>query len=333
MDTWSPHQLQLMSNGGNRRLREYFTSYSMPQCSTIQFKYYTKAAEYYRDLLKAEVERRQLSYPPPTPSMALQPYAQAPAPRPQVPRPTDTRKSIENPNFSTNCRSDSYSRSDENSSWWGTSKSLLGGAVSKASEWTSLAVETVKDNGLIGSIKSGASVVLDKSKEIGGSLAEKIRETNIGEKSLDALSTVGGYVSEGAYAAYNKVKGKPSLYRDIDDLPNDVGEKLYTAEKNSQYGGQPKGNYVPPQGEFSWKKDENLMQPKQDQKFFNYNRTEPNRTFGYQREERNYNQEIKEERNYQREEPRYYQEQRSYYQNAKRSQTFEEVPDFLTGEY
>jgi len=104
------------------------------------------------------------------------------------------------------------------------------------------------------SIKSGAVTVMDKSKEVGGNIAEKLRETNIGEKSLGALSTVGSFVSDGAYAAYSKVKGsdKQSLYRDIDDLPNDAGEKLYNnAEPNFQYGSQPKGNYIPPQGEFS----------------------------------------------------------------------------------
>lgn len=83
MDSWSPHQLQMMSIGGNRRLREFFSSYDLPENSTIQFKYYTNAAEYYRELLKAEVERRQLNYPPPMSSIALQPYAQVPTSRPQ----------------------------------------------------------------------------------------------------------------------------------------------------------------------------------------------------------------------------------------------------------
>eukprot|EP00358_Blepharisma_japonicum_P006141 CAMPEP_0202942644 /NCGR_PEP_ID=MMETSP1395-20130829/2873_1 /ASSEMBLY_ACC=CAM_ASM_000871 /TAXON_ID=5961 /ORGANISM="Blepharisma japonicum, Strain Stock R1072" /LENGTH=352 /DNA_ID=CAMNT_0049639149 /DNA_START=171 /DNA_END=1229 /DNA_ORIENTATION=- len=349
MDSWSPQQLQLMSNGGNRRLREFFNSYSMPPNCTIQFRYYTKAAEYYRELLKSEVERRQLNIPPPTQSAALQPFAQAPVARPQVPRPVDNRMSIENPHFASNYSSNSA----ESSSWWGTSKSLLGGAVSKASEWASSAVETVKDNGIIGSIKSGATVVIDKSKEVGGNIAEKIRESSIGEKSLDALSTVGGYVSEGAYAAYSKVRGngKPSLYRDIDDVPNDAGEKLFYPETNSQYGGAQRGNYVPPTGEFSWKKDEELVQPRQNQRFFDQNRMEPNRSFGYQNngqsynQDRNYQQEQprgyqrEEPRNYQREEqrsfqrePNYYQEQRNYYQNAPtRAQTHDTI-DLLTGD-
>jgi hypothetical protein len=70
------------------------------------------------------------------------------------------------------------------------------------------------------SIKSGASTVLDKSKDIGSSVVEKIKDTNLGEKSLDALSSVGSYVSAGASAAYSKVRGteKTSLYRDMEDV-------------------------------------------------------------------------------------------------------------------
>jgi len=215
----------------------------MPDNSTVQFKYSTKAAEYYRELLKAEAERRQLNFPPPMASVALQSSANAPAPRPQVSRP-----SYESSN-SYQYHSEPYPKKEEPSSWWNTSKNLLGGVVNKAGEWAS----SVKESGLMDSIKSGAVTVLDKSKEVGSSVVEKIKDTNIGEKSLDALSSVGSYVSTGASAVYSKVRGtdKTSLYRDMEDVQNDAGEKLFQPEPNSQYGGQPKGSYVPPQGEFS----------------------------------------------------------------------------------
>lgn len=204
------------------------------------------------------------------------------------------------------------------------------------------AVEKVKDTGLIESIKSGASTVIDKSKDLGGSLAGKIRESNLGEKSLDALSSVGSYVSGGASAVYSKVTGseKQSLYRDIDELPNDANEKLFNAEPNYAYGNQSKGNYQPPQGEFSWHKDEPALNNKPENRYFNnppqnrnfgYPSNEPNRNVSHQREEanRNYNNPREEPNrtfNYQREETR------NYGQPASRNQTYDEIPDFLTGD-
>jgi len=224
--------------------------------------------------------------------------------------------------------------------------------VNKAGEWAS----TVKESGLMDSIKSGASTVLDKSKEVGSSMVEKIKDTNLGEKSLDALSSVGSYVSTGASAVYSKVRGteKTSLYRDMEDVQNDAGEKLFNPEPNSQYGSQPKGNYVPPQGEFSWKKDDNLAHTNNGyfssgNQGYDYQQSSPSRNSyqGPQQSSPNRNnyqnpQQSSPNRNeYQNNQQRSfdypdgqrnnsYQAQRSYNQ-PQRTQQNVEVPDFLTG--
>ena len=80
MDTWSPVQLSMMRIGGNRRLREFLNSYDMPTSFDIMQKYYTKAADYYRQLLKAEAEGRRLHFPPPGQAEGVEPFMEMPRP-------------------------------------------------------------------------------------------------------------------------------------------------------------------------------------------------------------------------------------------------------------
>lgn len=55
MDSWSEKQLNMMQNGGNAKLRSYLAEYPFPQDS-IDNKYASKAAVYYRLRLKSIVE-------------------------------------------------------------------------------------------------------------------------------------------------------------------------------------------------------------------------------------------------------------------------------------
>ncbi len=40
-----------MRNGGNARLREFFENYNIPKDGPIDFKYRTKAGQYYREMV------------------------------------------------------------------------------------------------------------------------------------------------------------------------------------------------------------------------------------------------------------------------------------------
>ena len=51
MDTWSNDQLKLMALGGNKKLRAYFQNYDLND-ESIEQKYLTRAAEYYRIQLR-----------------------------------------------------------------------------------------------------------------------------------------------------------------------------------------------------------------------------------------------------------------------------------------
>lgn len=55
IDAWPERNLKLLSTGGNDRLKEYFDYYNL-NCADIPYKYLTKAAQYYRDLLIHEVD-------------------------------------------------------------------------------------------------------------------------------------------------------------------------------------------------------------------------------------------------------------------------------------
>jgi GTPase-activating protein that regulates ARFs (ADP-ribosylation factors), involved in ARF-mediated vesicular transport len=72
MDAWSSAQLKMMSIGGNKRFKDFIESYNFDPEVSIPTKYYSKAAEYYRELIKAEAEFRRLTYPPPSAAEGLE---------------------------------------------------------------------------------------------------------------------------------------------------------------------------------------------------------------------------------------------------------------------
>jgi hypothetical protein len=47
MDQWNEKQLKMMSLGGNKNLNEFFSFYDLNE-ESVQTRYKTKAAEYYR---------------------------------------------------------------------------------------------------------------------------------------------------------------------------------------------------------------------------------------------------------------------------------------------
>lgn len=62
MDSWTPQQLKLMKQGGNKRCNDFLQSHGILQLTgdreTIQQKYDSPAAELYKEVLKAEIEGR-----------------------------------------------------------------------------------------------------------------------------------------------------------------------------------------------------------------------------------------------------------------------------------
>lgn len=56
IDSWDDKQIEFLEKGGNKRFRELLNEYKVPDNATMDFKYMIRASDYYRQLLKSEVE-------------------------------------------------------------------------------------------------------------------------------------------------------------------------------------------------------------------------------------------------------------------------------------
>jgi ADP-ribosylation factor GTPase-activating protein 1 len=66
MDAWNPDQLKRMQAGGNGSLNTFFAQYGVTKHTDIKEKYNSKAAEFYREKIRADVDGKP--YTPPAPS-------------------------------------------------------------------------------------------------------------------------------------------------------------------------------------------------------------------------------------------------------------------------
>eukprot|EP00775_Hariotina_reticulata_P007172 gene7172-7386_t len=66
MDAWSPDQLKKMQSGGNGALNDFFKQYGVDKYTDIRDKYNNRVAELYREKIKAAVEGRPFTPPPPS---------------------------------------------------------------------------------------------------------------------------------------------------------------------------------------------------------------------------------------------------------------------------
>jgi len=64
MDKWKVAQLQMMALGGNARLRAVLQKYGVADGMAIEEKYHTRACQYYREALRAQVDGAQAPEPP-----------------------------------------------------------------------------------------------------------------------------------------------------------------------------------------------------------------------------------------------------------------------------
>ena len=56
MDSWTPAQLKIMNDGGNKKFMDYITSKGIPASTPIKEKYESDAAQLYKEILKARAE-------------------------------------------------------------------------------------------------------------------------------------------------------------------------------------------------------------------------------------------------------------------------------------
>lgn len=95
-DTWSIRHLKLLTVGGNQTLKNFFSTYNMPPEATIQFKYCTLAAKYYREMLKVMAEGETCTMQSPTLQEGLTMIQDCPVPIPaSIPIPVHEDKKPE----------------------------------------------------------------------------------------------------------------------------------------------------------------------------------------------------------------------------------------------
>ncbi|KAL4447930.1 hypothetical protein ABPG75_005149 [Micractinium tetrahymenae] len=73
MDAWNPDQLRRMQLGGNDKLNKFLAQYGVAKHTEIRDKYNSKAAEYFREKLRAEVDGRSYTPPPPSADNKMMP--------------------------------------------------------------------------------------------------------------------------------------------------------------------------------------------------------------------------------------------------------------------
>ncbi|KAI7846015.1 hypothetical protein COHA_000553 [Chlorella ohadii] len=73
MDAWNPDQLRRMQLGGNDKLNKFLAQYGVAKHTEIRDKYNSKAAEFFREKLRAEVDGRPYTPPPPTADNKMMP--------------------------------------------------------------------------------------------------------------------------------------------------------------------------------------------------------------------------------------------------------------------
>jgi hypothetical protein len=64
IDSWQDKQIEILKRGGNQRFRDFLDEFKVPGNATMDFKYMIRASDYYRKLLKSEVEESEPPFKP-----------------------------------------------------------------------------------------------------------------------------------------------------------------------------------------------------------------------------------------------------------------------------
>lgn len=240
MDAWyslsrTPTQLRMMICGGNKRLKEFFRSYQFPVTMSLQTRYSTKAALFYRAMLKAEAEGKQLEAVPPNLETGME-LAEGTDHLFRPKQQAQTGFGSEEPKQD----------SSQSGGWWSSARSAFSGAVSKASDITSSvpSIQTmgrVREADILGTLHTAASSVIDTSKVLGSALIEKSKEVAQSDSMKSVTSKIGQMgqrAYEGASQAIGRMAGGPEeVQEDGDTLEELVRRDRERAEREDSSTG------------------------------------------------------------------------------------------------
>mmetsp|Transcript_13577 Transcript_13577/g.25624 ORF Transcript_13577/g.25624 Transcript_13577/m.25624 type:complete len:149 (+) Transcript_13577:260-706(+) len=146
-----------MVAGGNKRLLDFLEVYGLASLGLE--KYYTKAAEHYRQSLRAEVDGVSLNLSFPTQEVGREYFI-------EPPRHPNTRSD----EFEAFARHQAQQKSP---GFLKNASNFISSTASRASELASTAASRVREHKFVGKVKSTASSVIQKTKNIFGS--DKVR--------------------------------------------------------------------------------------------------------------------------------------------------------------
>eukprot|EP00347_Sterkiella_histriomuscorum_P020751 403336610 len=218
LDSWSEKQLKMMTLGGNKSLFEFFQSYDLNE-ESMQMKYKTKAAEFYRSKLRCQAEGVPFYDEKPS-------YDQGREVIVEVVR-SSSEIMQNNPPFQYNNNADQqqqppannggwFSNPLMNSVWGYTTKALEKGAQAISTAGSAVQVK-LDETGITDKASAFVGAAAEKTSQFGSKIMEKGSETyesaqqnayvsDITEKSKVAFGAVGSTVSGLTSSLFTKMK-------------------------------------------------------------------------------------------------------------------------------
>uniref|UniRef100_A0A0G4FMD9 Arf-GAP domain-containing protein n=1 Tax=Chromera velia CCMP2878 TaxID=1169474 RepID=A0A0G4FMD9_9ALVE len=228
MDEWKDKELQTMLMGGNARCQEFFEKEGIASME-VRTKYNTKAAAFYRDLLKSRVNGTPA--PPPLPpgegtqpafgaptSVRTSSISSNPGPAAEGFGSSNQSRSFGNPNFAPpqppGGGDDAVSRLG--AGLWGAvgaASALASRAAAAASEKASQVSANVQERGLFeyvgDSAKTGANWVVNTGKKVGETISDEEQRKTFFDRAGNAATSTADWVSGGVKGVYTYVSGEP----------------------------------------------------------------------------------------------------------------------------
>jgi hypothetical protein len=160
-------QLLYLRNGGNRRFKDFLTSYNVPENATLDFKYMIRASAWYRKKLVSEISGLSVEQAP------------------------DKVTGLEMLDYGMNSHPSIYSNNIafDNSTFIGSEPPKKKGFFNKVGNFFDKAKEQVGD---------AVKKVGDKVKEM--EIPDKLKKA--GDKTVSVAKTAGGFVVEKSKEAY-----------------------------------------------------------------------------------------------------------------------------------
>ncbi|KAH0485240.1 MAG: uncharacterized protein KVP18_001320 [Porospora cf. gigantea A] len=188
MDTWEAKDMLKMEKGGNSRWDAFIKQHGLVDL-TLRDRYTSKAATYYRALLKHETEGTEKPPALNVDTAREQDPAVMPEERPHVSRPADADTQTGMFNFG--------------SGFMGLLESVAG----KASETAEAALTTVQEGRVMETLESAATAM----QQAVNTTAEKVQDEKFWENTQNKIYTAGGTImlkmNEGVQKANTMISG------------------------------------------------------------------------------------------------------------------------------